>query len=181
LHPIRVSCIRDRFLRLSDLDRCSEIIMNITVLTNEISLADRQFLIEIVKTQEQHREVFQLRHQVYCVERCFESGEDGEEIDEFDPRSRHILLRHASDGEVVGTVRIIAANMVNLDDSFPMQRVCEPLLLSHLPLTTSGEVSRFAISKKRRMGCSEAMLLRLALVRGLVQLSSEMGLTIGWR
>jgi len=151
--------------------------MNINVLTNEIYRATQPFTIEIVTTPRQLHEVFRLRHQVYCVERGYEPGDDGEETDEYDPRSRHVLLRHTSDGEVVGTVRIVASNRANPGDSFPTQRLCEPSLLRQLPLATTGEVSRFAISKQRRMGCTDAILLRLALVRGLVQISSEMGLT----
>jgi N-acyl-L-homoserine lactone synthetase len=151
--------------------------MHINVITDEISRAREQFAIEIAETSEQLREVFRLRHQVYCVERGYEPGDDGEETDEFDARSQHVLLRHAGDGEVVGTVRIIAADRGNLGDSFPMQRLCNSRLLSHLPLATTGEVSRFALSKLRRMSCPDAALLRLALVRGLVQLSSEMGIT----
>jgi N-acyl-L-homoserine lactone synthetase len=151
--------------------------MNNSVLTEEIARTAHQFTIEMVNSPEQLREVFRLRHQVYCVERGYEPGDDGEEVDEFDGRSKHVLLRHTADGEVVGTVRVIAPDRGNLGDSFPMQRLCDPQLLSHLPLPTTGEVSRFALSKLRRMSCPDVMLLRLALVRGLVQLSSEMGIT----
>jgi N-acyl-L-homoserine lactone synthetase len=131
-------------------------------------------MIEIAHSPKQLSEVYQLRHQVYCLERGFEPGEDGEENDEFDCRSRHVLLRE-TDGQVVGTVRIIAPDQANLAASFPIQRLCGPELLQDLPLATAGEISRFAISKQRRGG--EAMLTRLALMRGIAQLSSEMGLT----
>jgi N-acyl-L-homoserine lactone synthetase len=151
--------------------------MNITLLIDEILHTARHFEIELVKTSKQLREVFRLRHQVYCVERGFEAGDDGEETDEFDARSRHVLLRHSHNGEVVGTVRLIAPNRANLAESFPMQRLCEPWLLRHLPLATTGEISRFAMSKQRRGGCAEGMLTRLALMRGITQLSREMGLT----
>ena len=136
------------------------------------------FTIEMVNTPAQLREVFRLRHQVYCVERAYEPGEDGEERDEFDSFSRHVLLRHRLRGDVVGTVRLIAADPNNLDDSFPVQRLCEPQLLRHLPLNTTGEISRFALSKQRRAeGRVAGTLARLALLRGIAQLSSEMGLT----
>lgn len=151
--------------------------MNINVLTNEIIRVQEQFAVEIVDKPEQLREVFRLRHQVYCVERGYEPGVDGEESDEFDCRSRHVLVRHLEDGTALGTVRVIMPNFMNLRDSFPMQRLCDPSLLCDLPLHTTGEMSRFAISKHRRMSCSSAMLLRLALWRGILQLSSEMGLT----
>jgi N-acyl-L-homoserine lactone synthetase len=151
--------------------------MNISTLTDGITLTHQKFAIEIVENSVQLREVFQLRHQVYCVEREYEPGDRGEETDEYDPRSRHVLLRHTHDGGVVGTVRLIAPDPANLGDSFPMQRLCALALLHHLPMRTTGEISRFAISKQRRMGFRDAMLIRLALLRGVVQVSSEMGLT----
>ncbi len=151
--------------------------MDANSLVDEIDTAERMFSIEIVRKPEQLREVFQLRHQVYCVERGYEPSLNGQETDEFDSRSRHVLLRHASDGEVVGTVRIVAPDQANLAASFPMQRVCEASLLRYLPLQVTGEISRFALSKQRRLSCTGAALLRLALMRGILQISTEMGLT----
>ncbi len=151
--------------------------MGVVEITDEISLAASQFTLEQATSPEQLREVFRLRHQVYCVERGYETAVGEEETDEFDCRSRHVLLRHASDGTVVGTVRVLAANLANLADSFPMQRVCDASWLRSLPLRTTGEISRFAISKERRISYSAASLLRLTLLRGVVQVSSEMGLT----
>jgi N-acyl-L-homoserine lactone synthetase len=133
-------------------------------------------MIEIAQSPKQLSEVYRLRHQVYCLERGFEPAEGSEETDEFDGRSRHVLLREPTDGQVVGTVRIIAPDRANLAASFPIQRLCEPELLQALPLATAGEISRFAISKQRR-GRKAEMLTRLALMRGIAQLSSEMGLT----
>jgi N-acyl amino acid synthase of PEP-CTERM/exosortase system len=132
-------------------------------------------MIEIAQSPKQLSEVYQLRHQVYCLERGFEPGENSEETDEFDCRSRHVLLREST-GQVVGTVRIIAPDPANLAGSFPIQRLCDPGLLQALPLATAGEISRFAISKERR-GRRAEMLTRLALMRGVAQLSTEMGLT----
>jgi N-acyl-L-homoserine lactone synthetase len=153
--------------------------MNITVLTNETSHASSYFDIDIVRTSVQLREVFRLRHQVYCVERGHQDlpGDVGEEFDEFDAHSRHVLLRHGDDGEPVGTARLICMNPANPGASFQIQEFCPPALLAHLPLPTSGEISRFALSKSRRMGCQNMALMRLALIRGLVQLSSELGIT----
>jgi N-acyl-L-homoserine lactone synthetase len=134
-------------------------------------------MIEIVRSPEQLSEVYQLRHQVYCLERGFEPGDGNEETDEFDCHSRHVLLRDSADGEAVGTVRLIAPDRGKPADSFPIQRLCDPALLRNFPLHTTGEISRFAISKQRRSGCEAGMLTRLALMRGIAQLSSEMGLT----
>ncbi len=151
--------------------------MNGNVLTDEIAHAGRQFAIEIVDTPKQLREVFRLRHQVYCVERGYEASVDDEETDEYDARCRHVLLRQAGGGEPIGTVRLIAPNPDDLQHSFPIQRLVEPSLLCHLPLATCGEISRFAMSKQRRGESGEGRLTRLALMRGIAQLSTEMGLT----
>jgi len=151
--------------------------MAVLELSGEISLAASQFTLKEATSAAELRDVFQLRHQVYCVERGFEAAQGAEETDEFDVRSRHMLLRHTSDGDVVGTVRVLAPSIADLHDSFPMQRVCDEHWLRPLPLRTTGEISRFAISKRRRMSCTTASLLRLSLLRGVVQLSSEMGLT----
>ena len=60
----------------------------------------------------------------------------------------------------------------------PITEVCEWAVLGHLPRGRTGEISRFAVSKRYRVeaGISEP-LLRLLLMRGLVALSGELGLT----
>ena len=98
--------------------------MNTKVLHFQTSYTVLHFMIEIVHSPKQLSEVYQLRHQVYCLERGYEPGEGNEETDEFDCRSRHVLLRDDNDGQVLGTVRLIAPNRVNLADSFPVQRLC---------------------------------------------------------
>jgi N-acyl-L-homoserine lactone synthetase len=135
--------------------------------------------IEIAQSSAEERAVFRLRHQVYCVERGHQDlpGNVGEEFDEVDAHSRHVLLRHGDSGELVGTARLICINPLNPGASFQIQKFCAPALLAHLPLRTSGEISRLAISKSRQTGFQSVALMRLALVRGLVQLSSELGIT----
>ncbi len=149
------------------------------VLERELSLTASEFEINIVETRAELREVFRLRHQVYCVERGHQDmpGNIGEEFDDFDDHSRHVLLRHREDGEPVGTARLICINPINPAASFQIQEFCSPDRLAHIPLRTSGEISRFALSKSRRVGCANMALMRLALVRGLVQLSSKLGIT----
>ena len=61
---------------------------------------------------------------------------------------------------------------------WPMQRVCPPGTLRVLPLDSTGEISRFAISKEfRDAGCASNAVLRLGLLRGVLQLSCDMGIT----
>jgi hypothetical protein len=57
-----------------------------------------------------------------------------------------------------------------------MQLVCPSDLLKDLPIGSTAEISRFAISKERRSGLSDG-LMRLGLVQGLVRLSREIGTT----
>jgi N-acyl-L-homoserine lactone synthetase len=139
---------------------------------------EEEFAVELVNTPEIAQEAFRLRHQVYCLERGYEPDRGGVEVDEFDANARPVLLRRRSTGEVVGTVRLVLFSPGAVESSFPMQRVCEAPLLSDLPLSTTAEVSRFAISKQRR-GANRAgdALMRLALIRGLVQVSYEIGIT----
>ena len=151
--------------------------MDVCSVNDDIVLTKQSFTIEIANSREQLREVFRLRHQVYCIERGFEPGVDGEERDEYDVHSRHALLRHAADGEALGTIRVIGPKLTDLRDSFPMQRLCDPSLLSGVPLHTCGEMSRMSISKIKRVGYTNTALLRLALWRAVVQMSSEMNLT----
>jgi N-acyl-L-homoserine lactone synthetase len=153
--------------------------VSITVLTNEVCQSSQDFRVSIVRTTEQTHEVFRLRHQVYCVERGHQNLPGGaeEEFDAFDAHSRHVLLRHGDGGEAVGTARLICINPSVPEASFQIQEFCSPTLLAHLPLHTSGEISRFALSKSRRMVSGNMALMRLALIRGLVQLSSELRIT----
>jgi len=143
-----------------------------------ISALEKEFALELVDTPESAEEAFRLRHQVYCLERGYEPDRGGIEIDEFDVSARHVLLRRRSTGEVVGTVRLVLSSPEGIENSFPIQRVCEASLLSDLPIATAAEVSRFAISKQRRGGNRAGdALMRLALIRGVVQLSYEIGVT----
>jgi N-acyl-L-homoserine lactone synthetase len=77
----------------------------------------------------------------------------------------------------VGTVRIIPPPLSLSDKAFPMQRVCPPELLHHLPLQTTGEISRFAVSKLRGISCSSIAMARLSLMQGILRISNELGLT----
>lgn len=100
------------------------------------------------------------------------------EADEFDDRSRHVVLRNREDGEVVGTARLVAAAHQCPQPDLPMLRYCSPDLLRDLPIRSTGEISRFALSKRRRpVGTPPDRLLRLGLMRGILRASLELGLT----
>lgn len=113
-------------------------------------------------------QVYQLRYQVYVLETGFESEADclrghdefGKpihwEMDEFDSRSDHYLLRHRRTGVYAATARLILPDGGDLQAAYPIERHCaldervdDISLRKHL-----GEISRFAVSKdfKRRLG-----------------------------
>ena len=123
------------------------------------------------------REAFRLRHQVYCRERGYEPDRGGLETDEFDGHARHAVVCNQRNGEVVGTVRLILP-ITKKARSLPMHQICQTRLLDGLPAATTGEVSRFAVSRERRSsGTAADPLLRLGLVQGLVRMSRDAGVT----
>jgi len=140
-------------------------------------VADR-FEIVVVNTDHELNEVFRLRYQVYCLERGFEPAINGRESDRFDRSAAHVLLRHRLSGQPVGTVRLVTPASSDGSVRFPIDEICECLILRQLPSTTSAEISRFALSKRfRTCGDLQMPLLRLLLVRGIVLLSGRLGIT----
>ena len=137
-----------------------------------------EYDVELAETPEQIREAFEVRHQVYCVERGYEPNGGGIEHDRFDRKACHVLLRHRGRGEVVGTTRVVLASPEAPHDSFPLQSVCAESFLEPAHLATTGEISRFAIAKMRRAAdTAPAALMRLSLMQGIVQASGRQGLT----
>ncbi len=139
----------------------------------------RTFIVTVARTTEQIQEAFRLRYQVYCLERGFEAATlDGIERDRFDDLARHVIVCERVTGQVVGTLRFILPGAGDCPaHSMPVRQLCPPSLLHSLPIATTAEVSRFAISKERRGAFDGAGLLRLGLVQGGIRLSRELGLT----
>ncbi|HCU65339.1 MAG TPA: PEP-CTERM/exosortase system-associated acyltransferase [Rheinheimera sp.] len=78
---------------------------------------------QIAKSDDLRREVYKLRHQVYCEELHFEDVRQGyEEFDEFDPRAIHCFIRHLSSDQLAGTVRLITS--ASDDQLLPMEKFC---------------------------------------------------------
>jgi N-acyl-L-homoserine lactone synthetase len=152
-------------------------VSNFTSFRPYISEIEDECVVEIARTPKQIHAAHLLRHQVYCIERNYERGcrigDDEIEIDQFDAHARHVILTNRRNGEVVGTVRLVVADPARLGCTFPMQHVC-PSLHHYVPISRSAEVSRFAISKLRRLPLP---LMRLSLMRGMAELSMELGLT----
>jgi N-acyl amino acid synthase of PEP-CTERM/exosortase system len=99
---------------------------------------------------------YQLRYQVYCRERGYEESgafPDQRETDLFDNRSVHSLIVSRSDDAVLGTVRLVLADTDARGSVFPMQQICRNSRIDRIrpfPLSTTAEISRFAISKVAR-------------------------------
>ncbi len=97
------------------------------------------------------QESYNLRYQVYCLERGFLPQADYPqhcEVDQFDATSLHIGALNGYD-ELVGTVRLVHSSPVG----FPMYKVCEifPEVAQRLSgMSKLAEVSRLSISKHDR-------------------------------
>lgn len=142
-----------------------------------IEIASAELAVEIARTPEQVLEAKRLRYRVYCEERGYEPGQNGIEQDDFDANARHVLLRSRTTGEVFGTVRVVLSNPGD-DLGLPMQRVCEDYVLAPLPKNATAEISRFALTRNRAgLSPEAAALMRLFLIRGVIQASGELGLT----
>jgi len=142
-----------------------------------VAAARSELLVQAATTPALVRDAHLLRHQVYCTERGYEPGKDGLEVDAHDAHAAHVVLRLRACGTVIGTARLILPR-ADAGESFPMQGVVAPGRFAALPFPQTAEVSRFAVSKARRgISPSAASLSRLALVRGLVQLSQQRGVT----
>jgi N-acyl-L-homoserine lactone synthetase len=136
------------------------------------------FSVEVADTSQAIEEAHRLRYQVYCVEYRYESSDTGLEIDEFDGRSRHIILRHQATGQAVGTVRLVPFGLGAGGYALPIQQICAPGTLDCFPVESSGEISRFAISKELRgLAGASVTPIQVGLMRGIVQVSRELGLT----
>jgi N-acyl-L-homoserine lactone synthetase len=142
---------------------------------------ERHFTVEVAHTTDALREALRLRHQVYCLERKLLPDRTAErlETDAYDPSSHHVVLRKRGNGEVVGTARLVLGCRADGQPAgLPMLHYCAPELLHGLPMATTAEISRFAISKARRQaGSASDRLLRYALMRGILGISLELGLT----
>ncbi len=97
---------------------------------------------------------FELRYNVYCIERRFLNANDypdGCESDSYDDESAHFVA-HNLNGELVGYVRLVLPD-INL--ALPFERYCQPFL-GHTkpPRLECGEISRLMVRQdyRRRRG-----------------------------
>lgn len=117
------------------------------------------FTVRIADTEPLRQQAFRLRHQVYCVENDFEPRRAGGiETDSFDARAPHALLFHRAADEPIGTVRLVLPEPEAKTGTLPIHGVCAPDLFTRagLPVGTTTEISRFALSRARLQKLQEA-------------------------
>lgn len=112
-------------------------------------------------TPELAREVYHIRHQVYCEDLKFEAARpDGEETDAYDAHSVYGLVQSTATGGYVGCARLILPNPGNPDQPFPVEVSCAKTIdratfdPAKLPREKVAEVSRLAVvsAYRRRKG-----------------------------
>src|SRR5689334_17211942 len=103
------------------------------------------------------RSVFRIRHAVYCEELGYEpTRPDGLEIDEFDARAVHCLLKSMASGEDVGCVRLVLTDAHDRASPLPIERLCGATLdraivdPARLDRAKIAEVSRLAVVSRFR-------------------------------
>lgn len=113
------------------------------------------FRVCLATTPQELEEAYRLRYQVYCVETGFLPVEDnpgGLERDSFDDHSDQGLLMHRPTGLTAGCVRLVNPNPDKDNYGLPAIGGSPALeaLGDKLPLATTGEISRFSVSKAFR-------------------------------
>ncbi len=125
------------------------------------SVFHRYFKVIPADSEDLIKEVYRIRHQVYCEELGFEKQRNNHlEFDEHDLHSIHCLLYHVPSKSYTGCIRLILCKDSNPESAFPFEAVCgNPYLgdyaeLTGHPRTSHGEISRLAITSdfRRRRG-----------------------------
>ena len=121
----------------------------------------KYFTLFVADTPSLLDEVYKIRYQVYCEELNYEPVEkfpDGKERDSYDQRSIHCLLKHKPSGRYAGCVRVVLADLQNLQAPFPFEKVCSHHFdFQQKPRSRFLEISRLAVPSefRKRKGESE--------------------------
>lgn len=123
------------------------------------------FNVELATSPEAINEVFEVRYQVYCIDRPFEDPNcfaDKREHDAYDPRSAHALIRHRMTRDSVATVRLVMAGNNPEQSDFPMEAPCIHRMDRRAQDAFAGarreqiaEISRMAVSREFRRRLNE--------------------------
>lgn len=116
---------------------------------------------QIARSELQRREIYRLRHQVYCEELRYEALHPlREERDPFDALAIHCAVRHRRSGVLAGTVRLVGKRGAH--DRLPLETHCAQAL-SHPSLQPHHfaphevcEISRLAVPAVFRKQSADA-------------------------
>ncbi len=133
--------------------------------TSITSLFNQYFSVVPADSEGLIKEVYRIRHQVYCEELGFEEQHTNHlEFDEYDLHSAHCLLLHKASQSYAGCVRLILGDKNNPEAKFPFEITTGEHLEwdfnkppSHSRIKY-GETSRLAITSqfRRRRGESKS-------------------------
>lgn len=123
------------------------------------------FNVQLANSPELINEVFEVRYQVYCIDRPFEDPRcfaDKREHDSYDPRSAHALIRHRMTGDSVAAVRLVMAGDTPEQADFPMEGRCVHRMdqeaqeaIAETRRDRIAEISRMAVSREFRRRLNE--------------------------
>ncbi|SFM70418.1 PEP-CTERM/exosortase system-associated acyltransferase [Marinobacter pelagius] len=123
------------------------------------------FKVELATSTEAINEVYEIRYQVYCIDRPFEDPNcfaDKREHDAYDPRSAHALIRHRLTGHGIAAVRLVMAGDTPDQADFPMEGPCVDRMdqrardaIARAPRKQIAEISRMAVSREFRRRLNE--------------------------
>lgn len=125
------------------------------------------FDIDFAATARQKAAVYNVRYNVYCLEKEFEPAEnfpDRQERDEFDSRSLHCLITHKPSGIHAGCVRVVGTQGRRETDLLPFEKHCpdaiSPEFFRENPVKRGNmcEVSRLAVDARFRKRAAEEEL-----------------------
>lgn len=106
----------------------------------------------LADTDESRAIHFNLRHQVYCLEKGFEKPTNSsiidQEVDSFDKQSVHFLVRDLLTSRWVATLRVV----LPVNNDLPIKHVVDESVLERTDVSLSqiAEVSRFTILSEHR-------------------------------
>ena len=139
--------------------------MDVQYLCEQILHTDRGFSVVLADTSEPIDPACRLRYEVYCVERASEPGSDDVEPDEFDSRTRDVLPAHRESVDPMGTGSVGPSSPTAGLHALPVASICAPRRMRSLPPLRTGEISRFAVSKRQPMSRRAGAIVRLGLMQ----------------
>lgn len=109
----------------------------------------------IAADDELKKQVYMIRHNVYCEELGFEPVKENKlEMDDFDAFSQYCLIHHRNSEQYAGTVRLVTPSKE--DEVLPIEKYCldsitnKELCPSNFKRSEICEISRLAVPKQFR-------------------------------